>query len=51
MYLYWKSLKRNRYYQYERRKGWVDGPFMQVAMRFRRPVREVREIIDAQRGR
>ncbi|MGW5711516.1 hypothetical protein [Streptomyces olivaceus] len=51
MYLYWKSLKRNRSYQHDYRKGWVHGPLMQVAVRFKRPIREVREILDAQKGR
>lgn len=50
MYLMWKALKRNRSYQREYRKGWVDGPLMQVARRFRVPIRVVRDAIEAQRG-
>lgn len=51
MYLYYKALRRDRSYQYEHyRKGWLPGPFMMVAMRFKRPVKEVRDIIDSQKG-
>ncbi|MGW7630551.1 hypothetical protein ACWGKO_16675 [Streptomyces griseoincarnatus] len=49
MYLYWKSLKRSSSYQHDYRKGWVHGPLMQVAMRFKTPIREVRDILDAQK--
>ncbi len=55
MYLYWCALRRSPGYRDYRQdhyaKGWIDGPLMQVARRFRRPIREVREVIDAQRGR
>ncbi|MFB7823859.1 hypothetical protein [Streptomyces hydrogenans] len=51
MYLMWRALKRSRSFQYEYyRKGWVDGPLMQVARRFKVPIRVVRDAIDAQRG-
>lgn len=50
MYLYWKSLKRSSSYQHEFRKGWVHGPLMQVAMRFQTPIREVRDILEGQKG-
>ncbi|WP_448333514.1 hypothetical protein [Streptomyces sp. DSM 41534] len=49
MYLYWKSLKRSREYQYGLRKGWYSSRYMMVAKRFGIPVREVRDIIDSQR--
>ena len=50
MYLYWKSLKRSREYQHGLRKGWYPKPVMAVAQRFRLSIREVRVIIDAQKG-
>lgn len=51
MYLYYQSLKRNRSYGYEHyRKGWLPGPYMMVAMRFKRPIKEVKDIIEAQKG-
>lgn len=54
MYLYWRSLKRSRRYRSYRhdhyQKGWIHSPLMEVARTFRRPVREVRDIIDAQKG-
>lgn len=55
MYLMWRALKHSPKYRDYRhdhyQKGWTASPLMQVAMRFGRPIREVREIIDAQRGR
>lgn len=51
MYLYCKALRRDGSYCYEHyRKGWLPSPFMMVAMRFKRPVKEVRDVIDAQKG-
>lgn len=51
MYLYWRSLKHDREYQHGyRRKGWYPKPLMMVARRFGLPVREVRDIIEAQKG-
>lgn len=50
MYLYWRALKKDREYQHGLRKGWYHKPLMQVAMRFGIPIREVREILDAQKG-
>lgn len=51
MYLYWRSLRRSREYQHGHyRKGWYPGPLMAVAMRFKVPIREVRDILDAQKG-
>ncbi|MEU3285595.1 hypothetical protein [Streptomyces longwoodensis] len=50
MYLMWRALKRDRSYQHDLRKGWVSGPYMLIARRFRRPIREVRDAIDAQKG-
>lgn len=50
MYLMWRSLKRSRSFQHDYRKGWVDGPLMQVARRFKTPIRSVRTILDAQKG-
>jgi hypothetical protein len=47
MYLMWKAAKRNGDWW---RRGWGHSPLMQVAQRFRVPVREVRDIIDAQKG-
>ncbi|BET51752.1 hypothetical protein RGQ21_67340 [Kitasatospora aureofaciens] len=49
MFLYWKSLKRNREYQFGMRKGWYHKPLMMVAVKFRLPIREVRDIIEAQK--
>jgi predicted DNA-binding transcriptional regulator AlpA len=51
MYRYWQSLKKDRSYHYEHyRKGWLPGPVMMVARRFRVPCREVRDILEAQKG-
>ena len=50
MYLYWKSLKHDREYQHGLRKGWYPKRLMMVAQRFRTPIREVRDILDAQKG-
>ena len=51
MYLYWKALKRDREYQSGyRRHGYYPKPLMMVAMKFSRPIREVRDIIEAQKG-
>lgn len=48
-YLYWRALKRDREYQHGLRKGWYSSRLMLVAGRFRTPIREVREILDAQK--
>lgn len=45
MFLMWKAEKRRHNY----RKGEPHNPLMKVARRFRIPIREVREAIDAQR--
>lgn len=50
MYLYWKALKRDREYIHGWRKGWYPKPVMMVARRFGRPIREVRDVLDAQKG-
>lgn len=50
MYLYFKAFRRNREYRRGLSKGWNPSPLMMVARRFRRPIREVRDIIDAQKG-
>lgn len=50
MYLYWRSLRHNREYWRESHKGYAPKPLMMVARKFQRPVREVRDIIDAQKG-
>ena len=50
MYLYWKSLKKDREYIHGLYKGWYPSRLMMVARRFQRPIREVREILDAQKG-
>jgi predicted transcriptional regulator len=46
MYLMWRSAKRTHDY---RRGG--TSPLMRVAVTFRTPIRQVRDIIDSQRGR
>ena len=51
MYLYWLSLKRDREFQHGYRKGWSDGPYMQIARQFKLPIREVKEIIEMQKQR
>lgn len=50
MYLYWKSIRRDREYVHGWRKGWYPKPVMAVAQRFGVPVREVRDILEAQKG-
>jgi hypothetical protein len=50
MYLYWKAVRQNREYRRGYAKGWYHSPLMMVAMRFRTPIREVRDILDAQKG-
>ncbi len=51
MYLYWRSLKHDREYQREyRRYGHLPKPLMMVARQFGVPIREVRDILDAQKG-
>jgi hypothetical protein len=50
MYLYWKSLKKDREYIHGWHKGWYPSRLMMVARRFKRPIREVRDILDAQKG-
>lgn len=51
IYLYWLSLKRDREFQHGYRKGWYSGPYMQIAVQFRLPIREVKEIIEMQKGK
>ena len=50
MMRYFKSLKRDRDYQHGLRKGWYQGPYMQVAMRFGVPIRHVKAVLEAKRG-
>jgi hypothetical protein len=51
MYLYWKALKKDREYQRGyRREGCYPKPLMMVAIKFSTPIREVREILDMQKG-
>lgn len=50
MYRYWKALKRDREYIHGWHKGWYPGRLMMVARQFRTPIREVRDILDAQKG-
>lgn len=45
MYLMWKAAKGRHDY----RNGETHSPLMKVARRFRIPIRQVRDIIDAQR--
>lgn len=47
MFLTWKAVKARHDY----RRGERHNPLMEVAMRFGRPIREVREIIEAQKNR
>ncbi|MFE2486091.1 hypothetical protein ACFXGR_22875 [Streptomyces mirabilis] len=47
MFLTWKAMKARHDY----RRGERHNPLMEVAMRFGRPIREVREIIEAQKNR
>lgn len=51
IYRYWLSLKRDREFQHGYRKGWYSGPYMQIARQFRISIREVKEILEAKRGR
>lgn len=51
MVRYFKSLKRNPDFQRGHyRKGWYHSPYMQVAMRFKVPVRHVKAVLEAKRG-
>lgn len=45
MYLTWKAARKS----YDYRRGCPERPLMQVARRFRIPIRELREIIAVQR--
>lgn len=46
MYLMWRAVKRTHDY----RRGESHSPLMRVAHRFGLPIREVRDVIEAQRG-
>jgi hypothetical protein len=46
MFLMWKSVRKS----YDYRRGEWGSPLMQVARRFRVPIRVVREAIEVQRG-
>lgn len=46
MFLMWKAAKCDRDWW---RRGWGHSPLMRVAVTFKTPVREVREIINAQK--
>jgi hypothetical protein len=48
MYLMWRAAKKNSGDWY--RKGYGCSPLMQVARRFHIPVRELRDVIEAQKG-
>jgi hypothetical protein len=50
MYLYWKALKHDREYIHGWHKGWLPGRLMMTARQFKTPIREVRDILDAQKG-
>lgn len=50
MYLYWKALRKNREYRRGVNKGYNPKPVMMVARQFRVPIREVRDILEAQKG-
>ena len=51
MYLYWQSLRRNRAYGHDHySKGYLPGKYMMVARKFKLPIREVKEIIEMQKG-
>lgn len=50
MYLYWKALKKDRDYIHSLHKGWLPKPVMMVARTFGVPIREVRDILYAQKG-
>jgi hypothetical protein len=45
MFLMWKAAKA----RYDYRRGEAYSPLMKVARRFGRPIREVRDILDAQK--
>lgn len=47
MYLMWKAANKSQ----DRRRGGSVTALMRVAQVFRTPVREVRDIIDAQKGK
>lgn len=47
MYLMWRGMRRKGRFRYE---FGGQSPWMQIARAFRRPVREVREIVEAQKG-
>jgi hypothetical protein len=49
MYLMWRAAKKRSQHDYYR-KRWCHSPVMQVAMRFKVPVRRVREVIESQRS-
>lgn len=46
IYLHWKSLKDHRDY---RREG-TDAVWMTLARRWKVPIRDIKEVIEAQRG-
>jgi hypothetical protein len=51
MYKYWQSLRRDREYGHAHySKGYLPGKYMMVARKFKRPIREVKEIIELQKG-
>lgn len=50
IYAYWKSLRRNREYRRGVNKGWNPKPYMEVARKFKRPIREIKEIIELQKN-
>lgn len=50
MYLYWKALKHDREYIHGWHKGYYPKRVMMVARKFRVPIREVRTILEAQKG-
>ena len=46
MYLYYRRLKRSGRFRYD---DFGQSPWLHIARRFRKPIREVREIVEAQR--
>lgn len=50
IYAYWKSLRRNREYRRGVAKGYLPKPYMEVARKFKRPIREIKEIIEVKKG-
>jgi|HubBroStandDraft_3_1064219.scaffolds.fasta_scaffold1938900_2 hypothetical protein len=50
MFLMWKSMRGKGRRGYDYRRGEGASPLMLVARRFRRPIRDVRDAIEAQRG-